>query len=109
MMLNGKTAYLSGPVSGVPRGECEAAFAAADRACLECGAWSVWNPVKEVPEDSAHDQAMLACLRGLLGTWNSKDVVVQLPGWEESEGCMVEAEVARACGIAVVPLEEVRP
>lgn len=93
--------YLSGPMSGRPEWNFPAFDAAADR--LRGLGYRVINPADfgAAPhlkwEDCiARDLAILPCVQ----------VVAQLPGWEDSRGARLEADVARAMGKDVVALAD---
>lgn len=111
--------YLSGPVSGIDRKEAVAGFSRAENRCRKARACRVFNPTTQIDRGDTHEQAMLECLAELTQVDDISeeahkyvpaplyDVLVQLPGWETSPGCIVEATVAKACGIPCVELSEV--
>ena len=102
--INRKFVQLAGPVSGHDYEQRRRAFEEAKDACWQCGA-AVWSPTDYVPYNATHEDAMLICLRNLVA--GTEDVLVTLPGWEESEGACLEVAVARAIGVDVMTLEEV--
>lgn len=110
--------FISGPVSGMPDNNV-AAFATAAYRLRQAG-HQVYSPMGDIPAKSKHEQAMLMCLHELsrgdreayacmnklfLEPWY--DAMVQLDGWEESDGAQLEAEVADALGIKRMTLNEV--
>ena len=114
MKVNGKRVFLSGPMSGISHYNAQA-FLDAHVMLKEAGALSVYDPAIEwLESDEDHDHAywMRKCLRELTADWpfnlcRGYDILVQLPGWEDSVGASTEYEVAKACGIAVCELSEV--
>lgn len=122
--LNGKRVFISGPMSGLKR--CNvAAFAEAHADIREAGAGEVFNPAinylqeyGERADRKVHADYMADCLHELtkrkcFGLTLREyapmkyDLLVSLPGWEESEGARFEREAAQACNIPVYDLEEV--
>jgi hypothetical protein len=109
--LEGKNVYLSGPMTGI-EDHNRAGFAEAERAALAMGARSVFNPREawghtDRPRSwyMRHDLRRLTQDKGdgLDGpVW---DVLLVLPGSEESAGALIERAVAEACGIEVAWLE----
>nr|WP_314638544.1 DUF1937 family protein [uncultured Olsenella sp.] len=112
--------YLSGPVTGRDYEDACAEFARAAARLRKAG-HEVWVPTENVDARSTREMAMNVCLRKLTD-YRGTDVwadfkcvarlhlpnvtLVQLPGWTKSAGCRVERDVALACGIRVVSLEE---
>lgn len=121
-----KRVFLSGPMTGQ---SCYnvAAFAEAHHRLIELGAADVYDPAVEYltdpdPTHKTHEMYMQRCINeltrlsdvmtfeedGRLNRWSrSWDVLVSLPGWKDSEGARVEAEVAKAIGIEVCELGDV--
>lgn len=108
--VKGKKVFLSGPMSGLPHYNV-AAFADAHATVIEHGAIHVYNPaieyLKRGRNDMGHEYWMRKCLQALIGDVPGYNVLVSLPGWEDSEGARTEREVAQACGIEVCELDEV--
>lgn len=107
--------FLSGPMTGIEHYNVEA-FARAHAIVKEAGAEHVYDPAMEwlvtsgeSCEGMTHADWMRRCIHELTGTHSlfRYHVLVQLPGWEDSGGALVEAAVADACGIACVELSEV--
>lgn len=109
--------FISGPVSGMPDNNV-AAFATAAYRLRKAG-HEVYSPVESVPPELSHTQTMIMCLQelardsGTVPVYMDKPVLkplykvmVQLDGWEESPGARLEAEVADACGIKRMTLDE---
>lgn len=124
MNIRGKRIFLSGPMTG----RCcynVAAFATAHARLKEAGAGWVYNPAiaylqehGKRAEAKGHADYMADCLHELtrrmsVGLTNSEyapmkyDLLVSIPGWEESAGARFEREAAQACGIATCDLGEV--
>lgn len=100
-----RTAYLSGPMTGLPEFNYPAFHAAALR--LRARGWRVYNPaehnwspgVEPFPLRAAFaEYCRFICLEA--------DAVIVLPGWEASAGARVEVDLARRCEIAVIALDE---
>lgn len=126
MSLKGKNVFLSGPMSGLPAFNVEG-FAAAHHKVKEAGAKDVYDPAVEYltkgsakdphPEfmrRTLHELTKRLCKRSADGTTTYKDqrhydAIVMLPGWESSLGARTELNVAIACGIEVVMLQDVEP
>lgn len=114
MIIRNKRVFLSGPMSGYDYYNAPE-FTRAHAICKEAGAFSVFNPAEEWlngDETKSHEYYLRTCVheltRELPMDYNPVyDVVVQLPGWENSEGAKTEAIVASACGIPCVALEDV--
>jgi len=87
--------YLSGPITGQDLEVTKTLFNSAQEAYEQNG-HTVFNPFSNgLPNDASYFEHMRADLAMLL----QSDVVVFLPGWEHSRGCLVELQVASACGI----------
>lgn len=130
--LNGKTVFLSGPMSGIKNMNVEV-FAAAHHIVRNLGARAVYNPAIEYlttdPEygDRTHEQWMAQCiheitkmeynghLAGYLNVSGNRsylyrpkyDVLISLPNWHDSDGACIERRVAQACGIECYNLNEI--
>lgn len=108
--IRGRHVFLSGPMSGISHYNV-AAFADAHATVIEHGATHVYNPANEYlvrgRNDMGHEYWMRKCLQALIGDVPHYDVLVSLPGWEDSEGARTEREVAQACGIKCVDLSEI--
>ena len=105
--LRNRRVFISGPMSGIPHYNAQA-FAEAHAICREQGVWSVFDPswewMNETGEENTHEYYMRRCINAL--TNGTFDVLLQLDGWYQSEGCNVEFAVAQACGIEVIELDE---
>ena len=96
--------YLAGPMSGLPNFNHDA-FNAAARALRATGA-QVCNPAENgLPANAPWEQHMRRDLRAMLLC----DLIVLLPGWENSRGANLEVQIARALGIKIIPLAEFTP
>lgn len=114
MEVKGKTVYLSGPMSGIHVYNAPA-FVEAHAALNRMGAAYVYDPVMQWLETRVedHEDCMVLCLEKLTDCWatdegvvRNVDLLVQLPGWDKSEGARLEAAVADACGIQRVEFRE---
>ena len=114
--VKGKRVFLSGPMTGIEHYNVEA-FARAHAIVKEAGADEVYDPAMEwlvaegrKGEGMTHEDWMRRCIHELtrndLG-FRHYHKLVQLPGWEDSGGALMEAAVADACGIQCVELSEV--
>ena len=115
--VKGKAVYLSGPMTGIPRWNCES-FQDAHARLDSLGAREVYDPSEhEWMQHIDHERAMRESVTELAmesdrvpngsHTRPHYDLLVLLPGWESSDGCKVERMVAQACGIEVWELEDV--
>lgn len=93
-----KDVYLSGPISGLPMDNRDL-FEHYRRAALEHGAQSAIVPhdlFEEVDTTGYKwEDYMKVCIAALLGA----EVILLLPGWQDSRGAKLEAEVAQGIGI----------
>jgi hypothetical protein len=89
--------YLSGPMTGIADWNLPAFNQAADK--LRRMGYTVSNPA-EYGADPALSWA--ACLRRDIKDLVDCDVLVQLPGWENSRGANLEWDIARRLGMNVV-------
>ena len=122
--VRGKRVFLSGPMTGIEHYNAEA-FMSANVVLKEAGAAYVYNPAiryvqqrNEVAEAKTHADYMCDCIHELTDRrkrsqgWEevvpmAYDMLVSLPGWQDSEGAVTERTVAEACGIPVYDLAEV--
>lgn len=114
MKIKGLNVFISGPMSGIEHynvGE----FAKAHAICKEAGAEAIYDPAYEYlhgRESASHKEWLRRCISTLTMASHVSykpfyEVLVQLPGWEDSEGAKTEATVADACGIQRIALEDV--
>ena len=121
--IYGKRVFLSGPMTGLPDYNV-AEFAKAHARLKEAGAKYVYNPAltylcqrHDVAAAKEHQDYMLDCIHELTDRkkrsqgWETLvpkayDALVRLPGWQDSDGARMEWEVAMACGIEIIDLEE---
>ena len=87
-------AFLSGPISGHRFYRLRFWIAAL---FLRFKGYKVHNPAI-LPGWLSHDQAMHICYSMI----DLSDAVVQLDGWQQSEGAMLEASYAESKGIPVI-------
>ena len=115
--VRGRHVYLSGPMTGI-EGWNRAAFDDAEKRLRSLGAQEPYNPANFIGrfESLSHAVCMYRSLVELVDEeWSTEpgyptpwyDLLVSLPGWEQSAGARLEREVAVACGIEVCYLDEV--
>ena len=83
-----KTAYIAGPITGVPY--YRENFSRAARYVKRLGFGTVLNPA-ELPRTLRNDQAMKICFAMI----NVSDVVFFIPEWERSVGAKLEMAYAK--------------
>ena len=108
--VNGRTVFISGPMTGLPHLNV-GAFAEANQILKEAGAADVYNPAFDYlngphrADDVPHEWWIRKCLCMLCDErW---DVLVSLPDWAKSDGASVERNVARALGMVVCEIGDV--
>lgn len=93
--------YLSGPITGLDREKACKAFKDVENILLN-GTENVmvYNPIEfnEYREDKQWKDYMQTCLDVL----PQCQVIVMLPGWEESKGAVIEKLYAEGCGLMVM-------
>ena len=95
-------AYLSGPISGYDMDERRKAFSEAEEFIRELGA-EVVSPLNNgLPDDAEWSDHMLRDLGMLIDC----DMMVLLPGWQHSRGCLTEVRFARKMGLLVLGFHE---
>lgn len=110
--------FIIGHVTGMPVNNV-AEFAMVAYKLREAG-HEVYSPVESIPAKCSHEQAMLMCLHELSRGTGAEyvgmgkvffepwyDAMVQLDGWQHSNGARLEAQVADAIGIKRASLREV--
>ena len=123
MKMGGKRVFISGPMSDSDDHHVDD-FALAHDRLKKLGIELAFNPAilylnqsRRLDDVKTHDDYMLDCIHELTRRQKRTeewvdvipmkyDVLVQLPGWEKSLGAKTEAEVAKACGIPCVSLED---
>ncbi len=104
------TIYLSGPMTGYPEHNFPAFTWAA--AALRQAGFAVLAPHEKDlqegfdPESDGSDFDLRAALEWDIEAVLVSDVVVVLPGWEDSPGCAIEIATAASLGLPVVTLAE---
>ena len=124
VQLTGKTVFLSGPMSGIRHYNVDM-FATAHAICKEAGARRIFDPaltwLTTRDDEREHEVYMRRCVNELTTSKyrsdthgyvpapdeNRYDMLVQLWDWEQSDGAVLEAQVARACGIECVFIGDV--
>jgi hypothetical protein len=89
--------YIAGPIGSVPMETARIPFDAAEADYIKRGC-IVLNPCNLVPAGTPYGECMRIDLAALL----TCDMIVMLPGWQNSKGAKMEWEVASICGLAVV-------
>lgn len=92
---------LTGPMTGMPNYN-RAAFAEA-AAHLRAAGFTVHNPGEEIHTDHSWAAYMRISLEALFRA----DALVAMPGWQHSPGARLEALVAHALDIPVIPLGQI--
>ncbi len=101
----GVTLYLSGPMSGLPEFNYPAFKAATER--LRSQGHAVVSP-HELPADCpgcaniGYEHSWSEHMRVDLAALLTCDVIVMLPGWQQSRGARLEKSVAEATGLMVI-------
>lgn len=116
--IDEKRVFLSGPMTGYDDFN-EREFVRAQICMKKLGVEFVYNPIMQwiyepqrISERRDHESYMLECLHELTRTDDYDrpyyHAVVQLDGWEGSEGAVAEDFVARACGIPRIAFADIR-
>lgn len=93
--------YISGPISGHDKGECEAKFQRAEYELISKG-YEVFNPMKNgLPYDAPTAQHMHRDLAELTREDDPYDAIYMMKKWNHSAGCWTEFKVATAIGLNV--------
>lgn len=100
--------YLAGPMSGLPEYNRDAFAAAAAQVQTERG-WEPLNPADEDPtfaneHPGEPDLVRAHYLRKDLGLLSQADVIVVLPGWQDSVGACFEVSIGRTLQIPIINL-----
>lgn len=109
-----RTVFLSGPMTGIESYNVDA-FLSAHKTLKLLGVRYVFDPAIEWLSSSGptrdHAYYMLRAIGELTNNDGygqaDYDLLVSLPGWENSNGARVERIVANACGIETCDLSEV--
>ena len=106
----GKSVYLSDPMTGMPDHN-RVALNKVETACVDAGAEEVYNPAYLIPNIGkgwTRADFMLFDLEQLMEMARGDHMIVlQLPGWRFSSGCLTEWMVATQLGIEcreVIPI-----
>lgn len=111
-----KRCFISGPMSGLEHYNVTA-FAEAHAILREAGAKWIYDPAVDwlvsTGDELGHSEYLRICIHEItrcmgMGRGQYYDYLVQLDGWEKSLGAKTEYEVAKACGIKVVSIKDVR-
>lgn len=98
--IQGKSVFLSGPITGVNGYKDK--FADAAEVIKTLGASSIFNPAAEIPDSTEREEAMRICTSKII----TSDCVITLPGWRDSEGACFEYVASEICGITHYELKE---
>lgn len=94
-----KTVYIAGPVTGRPNLN-EHTFRVVENALRSMRKPPI-VPHDLVHKSCNHTQAMHTCLGLLTNPATRPDEIVVLPGWEKSEGTMMEIQLADNLGLPI--------
>lgn len=94
--------YLSGPMTGYPDFNYPEFHKNAE--LIRSYGYEVFNPAEcfEGNQNLPKEVYMREDIKAVLDC----QMVVTLPNWQQSSGALLEVEVARACGIDVIDLQE---
>lgn len=98
--IKGKRVYLSGPITNTKN--YKGLFMFAEELAALGDAEQIYNPAAQIPASSSWEHAMAQCLSEI----TNYDTIVMLPGWNVSRGARLERDVALACGMRVLELNE---
>lgn len=98
--IQGKSVFLSGPITGID--DYKDKFADAMEIIRALGADFAFNPAIKIPDNTEREEAMRICLFNL----TAHKCVVMLPGWRDSEGACFEYVASEICGIPHYELKE---
>lgn len=98
--IQGKSVFLSGPITGID--DYKDKFADAMEIIRALGADFAFNPATEIPDDAEREEAMRICTSKII----TSDCVITLPGWRDSEGACFEYVASEICGITHYELKE---
>lgn len=91
--------YISGPMKGLPNDNREA-FWKAEEKIKEISNQLIFNPAS-LPDGWTREQYLRKDIEGLCQC----SIMVLLPGFENSDGCKLEIEIARNIGITMYTYE----
>lgn len=102
------TCYIAGPMTGYPEYNYPAFHAAAEQIQSERG-WTVLSPAEQdlaFANDHADQPDLVRAhyLRKDLGLLSQADVIVVLPGWQDSVGACFEVSIGRTLQIPIINL-----
>jgi hypothetical protein len=96
--IENKKVYISGPIAGYDLHERWHTFEITQNTLEYAGA-TTFNPMKNgLSVDAPRNEHLKKDIAELV----TCDFIYLLNGWEKSEGCRVELDVALACGIKVL-------
>ena len=98
--IQGKSVFLSGPITGVDGYKNK--FADAAEVIETLGASSIFNPAAKIQDSTEREEAMRICTSKII----TSDCVITLPGWRDSEGACFEYVASEICGIPHYELKE---
>ena len=101
-IIEGKKAYLSGPITG--KKNYKGLFLFAEELAKMCDVSRIYNPASQIPDSLDYEQAMKRCVTALA----EYEAIVMLPGWRTSKGARLEHDIALACGINIIDLTDYR-
>ena len=95
--ITDKTVYISGPMTGIPEHNLPA-FNERAKAWRDAG-WFVRNPAEEAEKYTVERRSEF--LKNDIRSILDSDAIAILPGWQKSEGALMEVHIARTLGMPV--------
>jgi len=98
--------YISGPMRGIPKLNHEMFMDVTNR--LRSLGYTVYNPAELDPSDdeSIDNEEYKKRLKLALSLMLQAKYLVLLPGWEKSDGCLVELNCARSVGMPILFIDQ---
>ena len=95
--------YIAGPMTGLPDFNYPAFFAAAEQ--LDAAGYDPINPARMREGLDYQGAGWLDYMRHSLRDIAEADAIALLPGWQESRGARIEADLGNNLGLDVFPLQ----
>lgn len=94
--------YIAGPMTGLPENNYPA-FAEAATTFRSRG-YHVENPAELLPSKPLPEMTWLDWMRLTVPQMLTCDLVIMLPGWQDSKGATIETDLARGLGMRCLTL-----